>query len=193
VFGEARERFAFEIRGLALVEERLSFYIRPADGLQLPAIMQWVKQTFAVRFNLSTDRTGHVWGDRYWSQVLAGEPTEEAKEVDWAAVDVAAETGVLSFGTCPPDGVSPRRQKTRQKPVFTPDPPPDPPSARRSAHIWPKPRGITSINFLHNAVRVTTTGEIRPILKFGGFSKSKGRCLAVKHFSTCIIAIRLLL
>jgi hypothetical protein len=42
VFGEARERFAFELRGFRLVEERLSFYIRPADGLQLPAIMQWL-------------------------------------------------------------------------------------------------------------------------------------------------------
>jgi hypothetical protein len=65
VFGEARERFVFELRGFRLEEERLSFYIRPADGSRLPAIMQWVKQTFAVRFNLRAERTGHVWGDRY--------------------------------------------------------------------------------------------------------------------------------
>jgi hypothetical protein len=39
VFGEARERFAFELRGFRLVEERLSFYIRPVRGLQSPAIM----------------------------------------------------------------------------------------------------------------------------------------------------------
>jgi hypothetical protein len=62
VFGEARKRFDFELRGFRLDGERLSFYIKPADGMQLPAIMQWVKQTFAVRFNLSEDRTGHVWG-----------------------------------------------------------------------------------------------------------------------------------
>jgi hypothetical protein len=65
VFGEARKCFTFELRGLRLVEERLSFYIRLADGLQLPAIMQWVKQTFAVRFNLCTGRTGYVWEDWY--------------------------------------------------------------------------------------------------------------------------------
>jgi hypothetical protein len=52
VFGEARGRFAFGFRGFRLEEERLSFYIRPADGLQLPVIMQWLKQTFSVRFNL---------------------------------------------------------------------------------------------------------------------------------------------
>jgi hypothetical protein len=103
VFGEAHGRFDFELRGFRLDGERLSFYIKPADGLQLPAIMQWVKQTFAVRFNLSEDRTGHVWGDRYWSRVLEGEPPEETGEVDWAAVEVGAETGVLP----PPNGVSP--------------------------------------------------------------------------------------
>jgi hypothetical protein len=100
VLGEARERFAFELRGFRLEEEWLSFYIRPADGLQLPAIMQWLKQTFSVRFNLSGERTGPVWGDRYWSRMLEG-------EVAWEAGEVAAETGEISFGMYPPDGVSP--------------------------------------------------------------------------------------
>jgi hypothetical protein len=58
VFGEARGRFVFELRGFRLDGERLSFYIKPENGLQLPAIMQWVKQTFAVRFNRRTKRTG---------------------------------------------------------------------------------------------------------------------------------------
>jgi hypothetical protein len=66
-----------------------------------------LKQTFAVRFFRRTARTGHVWGDWYWSRVLEGEPPEWAGEVDWETVDVAAETGEISFGTCPPDRVSP--------------------------------------------------------------------------------------
>jgi hypothetical protein len=123
VFGEARRRFAFELRGFALAEERLSFYIKPADGLLLPAIMQWVKQTFAVRFNLRAERTGHVWGDRYWSRVLEGEPPEEAGEVDWAAVDVAVETGVLSSGARPSDRVSPLAGENPAEPRFSPHPP----------------------------------------------------------------------
>jgi hypothetical protein len=126
VFGEARERFVFELRGFALVEERLSFYIKPADGLQLPAIMQWLKQTFAVRFNLSGERSGHVWGDRYWSRVLEGEPPEEAGEVDWAAVDVAAETGEISFRMRLSDGASPLTVKNPAEPCFSPKTPPDP-------------------------------------------------------------------
>jgi hypothetical protein len=42
---DAKERFDFEMRGLALSGALLSFYIKPADGLQLPEIMQWMKQT----------------------------------------------------------------------------------------------------------------------------------------------------
>ncbi|MDR1058639.1 MAG: hypothetical protein LBL43_03740, partial [Treponema sp.] len=52
----------------------------PADGLGLPAILKWMKQTFAVRYNQLTGRTGHVWGDRYWSVILEGEPPEGAGE-----------------------------------------------------------------------------------------------------------------
>jgi hypothetical protein len=44
VLCEATGRFAFEMRGLATGDEGLSFYIKPADGFQLPRIMQWVKQ-----------------------------------------------------------------------------------------------------------------------------------------------------
>jgi hypothetical protein len=95
--------------------------------MQLPAIMQWVKQTFAVRFNLGEDRTGHVWGDRYWSQVLAGEPPEWAAEVDWEAVEAAAETGEISFGPCPPDGVSPLSAETPAETGFSPQNPARPP------------------------------------------------------------------
>ncbi|MDR1230284.1 MAG: transposase [Spirochaetaceae bacterium] len=55
----------------------MSFYIKPDDGLELPEIMQWIKQTYAVRYNVHDGRTGHIWGDRYWSEIVDGEPPEE--------------------------------------------------------------------------------------------------------------------
>jgi hypothetical protein len=70
VLREAKKRFAFEMRGLRLDGKWLTFYIRPADGKELPKIMQWVKQTFSVRFNVIIGRTGHVWGERYRSEIL---------------------------------------------------------------------------------------------------------------------------
>ncbi|MDR3356118.1 MAG: hypothetical protein LBO04_02910, partial [Spirochaetaceae bacterium] len=72
------------VRGLSLAGDRLAFYIRPADGFELPAIMKWLKQTFAIRYNRDSGRTGHLWGDRYWSRILEGEPPEggEAGEAE---------------------------------------------------------------------------------------------------------------
>jgi hypothetical protein len=79
VLGETAERYVFEIRGLCLTEARLEFYIKPKDGFQLPQIMQLLKQTFAVRYNILHKLKGHTWGDRYWSEILDGEPPEKAE------------------------------------------------------------------------------------------------------------------
>jgi REP element-mobilizing transposase RayT len=78
VLDDTKERFVFEMMGLRLEMDRLTFYIKPADGLGLPDILKWMKQTFAVRYNRLTGRTGHIWGDRYWSVIVEGEPPEEA-------------------------------------------------------------------------------------------------------------------
>jgi hypothetical protein len=45
----------------------------------LPFIMKWIKQTFSVRYNLLDGRTGHLWGDRYFSEIIEGEPPELAE------------------------------------------------------------------------------------------------------------------
>jgi hypothetical protein len=71
--------------------------------------MKWIKQTFAQRYNALTGRTGHIWGDRYWSAILEGEPPE---------------AGV------PASGVRPRRRKWGRNPRFSavfPAPPPPAP------------------------------------------------------------------
>jgi REP element-mobilizing transposase RayT len=77
VLREAGERFAIEVRRLVIQADRVSFYIKPADGFMLPVVMQWIKQTFACRYNAMKRLDGHVWGDRYWSKVIDGEPPEE--------------------------------------------------------------------------------------------------------------------
>ncbi|MDR0708765.1 MAG: hypothetical protein LBF77_01705, partial [Spirochaetaceae bacterium] len=93
-------------------------YIRPEDGFQLPRIMQWMKQTFAARFNVCAGRTGHIWGDRSWSRVVAGEPPEWAEEVCWGAVEAAAETRIPAARRRP-HGVSPRKAGKMAKTRFS--------------------------------------------------------------------------
>jgi hypothetical protein len=93
VLAGAKNRFVFEIRGLRLAGDLLSFYIKPADGFELPRILKWIKQTFAVRYNQLAGRTGHLWGDRYWSLILEGEPDERAGDGREREAEGGAETG----------------------------------------------------------------------------------------------------
>ncbi|MDR3357192.1 MAG: transposase [Spirochaetaceae bacterium] len=120
VFRETARRFVFTVRGLSLSGDRMAFYIRPADGFELPAIMKWLKQTFAQRYNRDDGRTGHLWGDRYWSRIMEGEPPEEEGTVE-AADDSPARgvrppsgkriAGRAAKGGSPARGVRPRSGK----------------------------------------------------------------------------------
>jgi hypothetical protein len=56
-----------------------------------------------------------VWGDRYWSEILEGEPPEWAKEVDWAAVDAEADKEIPTAITYSLSWDSPRRAEIRLK------------------------------------------------------------------------------
>ncbi|MDR0639407.1 MAG: hypothetical protein LBG27_11005 [Spirochaetaceae bacterium] len=91
---EIRKRYPFEMRGLRLEEARLTFYIKPEDGFKLPLIMQLLKQTFSLRFNIIAGRRGHVWGERYESEILDGNLPEWAEAADWGAIDKSANTPV---------------------------------------------------------------------------------------------------
>jgi REP element-mobilizing transposase RayT len=123
VLDETGERFVFEMTGLRLEADRLTFYIKPADGLSLPDILKWLKQTFAVRYNRLMGRTGHIWGDRYWSVILEGEPPEEVGEEAEAELKAGARGGERN-------GVRPRQGKKTIFTGFSPLPPrfcPSPP------------------------------------------------------------------
>jgi hypothetical protein len=85
---EAKERFAFELRGV-----RMHGVVKPANGLELPEIMKWIKQTFALRFNWDDERTGHIWGDRYSSEILPGDPPEWAEVYVFMEIDRPVRRG----------------------------------------------------------------------------------------------------
>jgi REP element-mobilizing transposase RayT len=134
VLREAGARFAIEVRHLVIQADRVSFYIKPADGFMLPVVMQWIKQTFACRYNAMKRLDGHTWGDRYWSKVIEGEPPEEeipAKEAvrgDCVTGSTAeeAEGGQVPKARPwegPPGGDSHREGKTAVNIGFSPHPP----------------------------------------------------------------------
>ncbi|MDR0382872.1 MAG: transposase [Spirochaetaceae bacterium] len=121
VLDDAAARFDFEIHGLCLKDALLVFYIKPADGFQLPRIMLWLKQTFAVRFNLLNGWSGHIWGDRYWSRIVEGELPEGTKHLSLVAANadtaelLPAEGGVMPLSGRTQAGVRPLTLETRTR------------------------------------------------------------------------------
>jgi hypothetical protein len=106
VFRETKRRFVFEVRGLCVEDDWLTFYIKPADGLELPAIMKWLKQVFAQRYNRAEGRIGHIWGDRYGSRIVEGEAPEEEIGVSDAGVrpyctDIGGKSWDMNTGVRP--------------------------------------------------------------------------------------------
>jgi REP element-mobilizing transposase RayT len=114
VFREVMLRFAFKIRDLSLEDDWLTFYIKPEDGLELPDIMKWMKQVFAQRFNAASGRIGHIWGDRYWSRIVEGEP------VGGPPANGARPCGSVNGARASesPNGVRPRWGRRGERPCF---------------------------------------------------------------------------
>jgi REP element-mobilizing transposase RayT len=106
VFNETMLRFVFSIRQFRLEDDWLTFYIRPEDGFELPDIMKWMKQVFAQRYNAAAGRIGHIWGDRYWSRIVEGEPV----------VVEAAGASATPWANC--NGDRPRRERNERRPRF---------------------------------------------------------------------------
>jgi hypothetical protein len=88
--------------------------------------MKWMKQSFAQRYNREAGRTGHIWGDRYWSRIVEGEMGEGGD-----VAEAAALAGALDYG------VRPLKGKTGAASVFHANspirPPPLPAKRRQSA------------------------------------------------------------
>jgi hypothetical protein len=66
-----------------------------------------------------TERKGHVWRERYRSEILAGEPPEWAKEVDWVEVDAEADKEISAVITYTLSWNSPRLAGMREKLWFS--------------------------------------------------------------------------
>jgi hypothetical protein len=110
---DTKKRFKFEIRGLTFDDAWLTFYIKLENGFELPKFMQWLKQTFSFRFNMRTGRQAHLWGLRYESEIIDGEPPPEAKPVDWDAVKAESRKEIPVTGTYTLTWVSFRQPKLR--------------------------------------------------------------------------------
>jgi putative transposase len=71
VVKQAKRRFDFDIHNMCILGNHFHFIIRPGEGESLSSIMQWILSVFGMRFNRMVGLSGHVWGERFSSRILA--------------------------------------------------------------------------------------------------------------------------
>jgi putative transposase len=69
----AKEKFPFELWTFTIMDNHIHFLIKPAPGVSLSKIMQWIKGNFAKKWNRENNTKGHLWGERFFSRIIESE------------------------------------------------------------------------------------------------------------------------
>ncbi len=67
----AKRKYTFRLENFCIMGNHFHFVIQPGRGQNLSAIMRWILSVFAMSFNKIMGYTGHVWGDRFYSRIIA--------------------------------------------------------------------------------------------------------------------------
>lgn len=70
VLARAKKKFDFQLDNFVIMGNHFHLILQPLEGSTLSAIMKWILQTFAIRYNKANGLWGHFWGDRFFSRVL---------------------------------------------------------------------------------------------------------------------------
>jgi REP element-mobilizing transposase RayT len=67
----AKKKYDFRIENFCIMGNHIHFIIQPLNGCNLSKIMQWILSVFAMKWNKIHGTWGHVWGDRFFSQIIS--------------------------------------------------------------------------------------------------------------------------
>ena len=68
----AKKRYKFRVENFCVMGNHIHLMIRPGAGESLSRILQWILSVFAMAYNRIHGLWGHVWGCRFFSEILAG-------------------------------------------------------------------------------------------------------------------------
>lgn len=71
VVRRAKRKYSFRIENFCIMGNHIHFIILPLQGSCLSDIMRWILSVFAMSFNRIMGYTGHVWGGRFYSRIIA--------------------------------------------------------------------------------------------------------------------------
>ncbi|MDR2150267.1 MAG: transposase, partial [Spirochaetaceae bacterium] len=70
VIAEAKTKkgFKFKLWNFCIMGNHFHFLITPEKGQSLSNLLKWIKMVYAIRWNKKHHKTGHFWGDRFFSR-----------------------------------------------------------------------------------------------------------------------------
>ncbi len=71
VVKRAKAKYRFRLENFCIMGNHFHLMIRPGRGESLSAIMRWILSVFAMAFNKIKGFSGHVWGGRFFSRIIA--------------------------------------------------------------------------------------------------------------------------
>lgn len=72
ILKRAKAKFSFKLKHFCIMSNHVHLLIEPIGTSNLSKIMQWILSVFAIKFNRSQKRKGHVWYDRFFSRIVRG-------------------------------------------------------------------------------------------------------------------------
>jgi REP element-mobilizing transposase RayT len=67
-----KEKHSFAIYNFSIMGNHIHFVIRPDKDSTLSKIMQWLLGNYAKAWNKAHGAKGHLWGDRFYSNIISG-------------------------------------------------------------------------------------------------------------------------
>jgi putative transposase len=72
VLKKAKKRYDFQVKNFCIMSNHLHLIIKPGKEESLSRIMQWILSVFAMAWNRRHHLKGHLWGERFFSKIIAG-------------------------------------------------------------------------------------------------------------------------
>ncbi len=72
VLERAKKKYNFQVLNFCIMGNHFHLLIQPGRNESISRIMQWILSVFASAYNRANKLTGHVWGERFFSHIIAG-------------------------------------------------------------------------------------------------------------------------
>ena len=71
IIKRAQKKFSFSLKNFCIMGNHIHLLIKPGKNESLSKIMQWILSIFARLWNKRHNLSGHLWGDRFFSRIIA--------------------------------------------------------------------------------------------------------------------------